>query len=354
MFKHNANPHLYPKYITLPACLGAVLILAAACTDIQSPKPTNFNGNNTISEAKLDPSKAQVTASLKTDAMQGYPKGSIPTLSLTFTNSNHTEVFRCGASYELKYGNGIQKLKDVPQSDPNYLEYAKDAFGRMRTAGSDCVKIGVGNSLNIVRDYGAQSGDFYYIVNPCVTGDQSTTNRQECSYQLAITEPIQYTNTRAEAEVEILNTFLKAEGQLYANFKEMEALNTSIIAIQTTCVLNEADRKVVEARSQAIMGIIKTVATTVVNALAPGVGTALGAVVDALGSLKKAGAAGVPNIGDACPAAVTKMERYKELEGEVNTIAARVIEARKELHSLDAAYADVSKQLDELRSILAK
>ena len=43
MFKHNANPHLYPKYITLPACLGAVLILAAACTDIQSPKPTNFN-----------------------------------------------------------------------------------------------------------------------------------------------------------------------------------------------------------------------------------------------------------------------------------------------------------------------
>jgi len=331
--------------------MGGLQLVAAGCTDIQAPKKTDFNSGKAVSEAKLDPSKASVTVSFKTDPMPGYPKGSVPTLNLTFSNANHTEVFRCGASFELKYGNGIQKLKDVPTSDPNYLEYAKDAFGRMRTNGSDCVKIGVGNSLNVVRDYGAQSGDFYYIVNPCVTSDQSTTNRQDCSYQLAITEPVQYTNTRAQAEVDILNTFLKAEGELYANFKEMEAINTSVVAIETTCVLDEADRQAVAARSQAIMGIIKTVATTVINGLAPGVGTALGAVVDALGNLKKAGAG--PNVGSTCPAAETKIARYKELEGKVNTIATRVIEARKELHSLDSAYADVSKELDELKTKLA-
>lgn len=338
----------------LPSQLASVVLIllgASGCTDIQSPKKTEYRGSETSPAAKFDPSKASVSVELKTEPMKGYPKGNVPALSLALANSNYTEVFRCGASYELKYGNGLQKLTDVPESDPSYSEYAKDAFARMRTHGSDCVRVGVGNSLNIVRDYGAQSGNFYYIVNPCVTSEQSTTSRHDCSYQLAITKPIQYTNTRAQAEVDILSTFLDAEGALYAHFKEMEALTVSITAIETTCVLDEADRQLVAARSQALMGIVKTVATTVINGLAPGVGTALGAVVDALGKLKAAGAQ--PNIGSTCPQAVTKMERYKELEGQVNTIATRVIEARKELHHLDSTYADVTKELNELKQKLA-
>ncbi|MEY2989009.1 MAG: hypothetical protein RJB13_2530, partial [Pseudomonadota bacterium] len=345
--KSNFKINYRLRYNSLLACLGTLLISTAACTDIQGGKKTNFNGDGSNGNVKLDPSKAAVTVAVDTKPMPGYPNGSIPSLSLTFSGSDFTEVFRCGANFELKYGNGIQKLKDVPKSDPSYLERAKDAFGRMRSNASDCVKLGVGNSLNLVHDYGAQTGDFYYIVNPCVTEEKSITNRQECSYQLAITEPIQYTNTRAQAEVDILNTFLKAEGELYAHFKEMEALNVAIVSIQTSCVLDEAERQLVEKRSKAILGLITSVATTVINGLAPGVGTALGAVVGALGELKSAGAQ--PNVGSACPEAVTKEKRYQELQGRVTEIATSVIEARKELHSLDSAYHDVTKELNALK-----
>jgi len=351
MAKYNSTQILHRRWSALLSCCGALLAASTACTDIQSPKKTDFNGNSSPKGTKLDPSKAQVTATLSTKPMDGYPKGSIPTLSLTFSNANSTNVYRCGASFELMYGNGIQKLSDVSKSDPNYLEYAKDAFGRMRTNGSDCVQIGVGNELNVVNDYGAQTGDFYYIVNPCVTADQSTTNREDCSFQLAITEPIQYTNTRAQAEVDILNTFLKAEGELYAHFKEMEALDTEIVSIQTTCVLNEADRQLVETRSKAMFGLITTIATKVIDGLAPGVGSALGTAVNALIQLKEAGKQ--PNIGDACPAAVSKVERYNELQGDVDAIAIRVMEERKKLHSLDSAYKDVTDQLNKLKEKLA-
>lgn len=333
------------------SCTTLAFALVAACTDVQTPKGPKQSQMGVSSAAKFDPSKAAVSVEFKTESMEGYPKGSVPTLSLAFTGANSTEVFRCGASYEMKYGNGVQKLSDLSPSDPSYQESAEDAFKRLRTATSDCIMIGVGNSINRVRDYGAQSGEFYYVVNPCVTSEQSTTARAGCSYRLAITKPVTYTNTRAQAEVEILNTFLKAEGDLYANFKEMEALAVAINSISTSCVLDEAERKLVAQRSQALMSLVKTVATTVINGLAPGVGTALGAVVDALGNLRKAG---LPNAESSCPDAVTKTKRYQELEANVTAIATRVIEARKELHALDSAYTNVDAELSKLKEIAAK
>ncbi|MBM3381291.1 MAG: hypothetical protein FJY29_02505 [Betaproteobacteria bacterium] len=329
----------------------AAAVLLVACVD--TPPPTRKSSNLAPSGAavKMDPRKANATASVETREQTGIAKGAYPSLTMTLNGADYAEVWRCAASFKLVYGNGLKELSSVAKSDPEYTRIAKESFERMRTEGSSCEAISINASTPQINDYGARSGNFYYVINPCVSASNSSTGAGGCSYALQITSPLTYTNTRAKAEVEILSGMYQAEGNMYALFNEMKDTIESMNAIATTCVLDEADRIAAAQRNAGWMKLISSVAGAVVNTLVPGVGTLLDAAVKGIIGLQQQRATAA---NFDCPGAKDKQARYDELSAQVATIAQEVLEKRQKLAQMDAQYAAVDKQLAELKSSLAK
>ncbi|MEY4065776.1 MAG: hypothetical protein RIR26_1984 [Pseudomonadota bacterium] len=329
-----------------------------ACVDEPVRRPRSGdpgNGDGSV-KTKFDPSKGSITASVTTKSVDGIVKGDYPALTLSFSASDSAQVYRCGASYKLVYGNGIQELTKLSKSDPEYPRAAKDAFLRLRTEGSYCelVKSNMeGPTPPTVNDYGAQSGNFYYVINPCVTSSSSLSGSGGCSYDLQITETLNYVNTRTKDEIEILSNMYASEGELYALFKEIQSTTEAANQIRTTCVLDEADRQFAEAHSRGLLNLVMAIAKPVMSALVPGVGTILATAVDGIVKLKQAQSAAISaaNAQDkGCPEAAARSQRVAELIGQVDAVSQKVLEKRQKLHEMDQQYANVERDLNALKS----
>jgi hypothetical protein len=339
--------------IGLLALSGATLM---ACVDEPVRRPrTSSNGEPEV-KAKYEPSKASLSASVTTKSVDGIVKGDYPALTLSFTGADAAQVYRCAASYKLIYGNGLQELSKLSKSDPEYPRAAKDAFLRVRTEGSYCelLKSNIeGPTPSTVNDYGAQSGHFYYVINPCVTSGSSLTGSGGCSYNLQITEPLQYSNTRTKAEIDILSSMYASEGELYALFKEIQNNTEAANQISTTCVLDEADRKYAETRTRGLIGLVMAIAKPVMTALIPGVGGILATAVDGIVKLKQqqSAAMAAANAQDkGCPEAAARLKLASELIGQVDAASQKVLEQRQKLHEMDQQYASVEAELNALKS----
>ncbi|MFZ9519389.1 MAG: hypothetical protein ACO3A4_02830 [Silvanigrellaceae bacterium] len=329
-------------------CLGGfafafLLASQVACVDNPTTKP---KGSSLTAQSLMDPNGASATVSSATKRFDGL-KGDVPVVSISYGGADSAEVWRCRASFSMVYGNGLQKLSDLPKSSPEYRAAAAEAFKRMRGEVSACRAIASATTAQTVTDYAATEGKFYYIVNPCVSAASSTTKQAGCSFALEITPVIDYKNTRTDFEVEVLSGLSSAEGRLYGNFNSMrraaEEANTSYAA----CVEQEAADR---ARQAQIMGLIKIVSavvvTPLVNGLMAGVGTALnGAINEILG---KAAPQQIMQID--CPAAKIKLEQYNQYQSQTVQIMKEVLEARTKLSEFDSQYASVEKELTALKS----
>lgn len=303
------------------------------------------------SGAKYNPLKASASASMGEREFAGIAKGAVPTLTLSLSGADYAEIWRCNANYKLVYGNGQTELASLSKSDPDYQSTAKEAFERMRTEGSYCTSIAPESRLAQVNDYGARSGQFYYIINPCVSKESSSTGRAGCSYALQVTEVMEYANTRTREEIKILNDMYIAEGEIYSLFHEMKQTIESANAISTTCVLDEAERLAAEQHRMGFMKIFSSVGSVLLNALVPGVGAVLSTGLNTLMSLKQQQSM---VFNSDCPAAAAKIAYYQELSGKVQDAAAGVLEKRQKLHQLDQQYASVEKELSALKSSMNK
>ena len=318
--------------------------LLAACNE-QVPPRRPAGSNLTAAQAQMDPNKASITATAATKRFEGL-KGDVPVVTLAFSGADTAEVWRCSSRFNLVYGNGLQKLAELPKSSPEYRSSAKDAFTRMRGELSSCRAISRGTTGNTVTDYAATNGSFYYVINPCVSKEASTTSSSACSFDLSITPPIEYKNTRTDYEIEVLGGLTDAEGRLYGNFNSMRRAAEEANASMTSCVLEEAGKRAAQAQLFGLIKVVSAVALTpLVNGLVAGVGTLLNEAVN-----KVLGMAAPQQITQIeCPAARVSMEFYNELQGKTVQLATEVLEARRKLAELDGQYVSVEKELATLK-----
>jgi hypothetical protein len=323
-------------------CMPALLV---ACTDSPPPRKTVAN-NNLTAQSLMQPEKAAVSVTAASKRFDSF-KGDIPVVTIAYSGADSADVWRCRASFSLVYGNGLQKLSELSKSSPEYRSSAKEAFERMRGDVAACRAITKTTTAPTVTDYAATDGKFYYIVNPCVSKAASATGELGCSYNLEITQVIDYKNTRTDYEVEVLGGLTDAEGRIYGNFNSMRRAAEEANASMTSCVLEEAGKRAAQAQ---LFGVIKLVSALVVapvvNGLMAGVGTVLNGAINQL--LGMAAPQQIQQI--ECPAARVKMEFYTELQGKTVQLAQEVLEARQKLAELDGAYKAVEKELATLKS----
>jgi hypothetical protein len=326
----------------------SALVLASFLAGCNEPPPARKPAASNLSaaQAQMNPEKASITATAATKRFENL-KGDVPVVTLAFSGADTAEVWRCSTRFNLVYGNGLQKLAELPKSSPEYRSSAKDAFTRMRGELSSCRAIAKETTGNTVTDYGATNGSFYYVVNPCVSKAASITSAAACSFDLSITPPIEYKNTRTDYEIEVLGGLTDAEGRLYGNFNSMRRAAEEANASLTSCVLEEAGKRAAQAQLFGVIKIVSAVALApLVNGLVAGAGSLLNEAVN-----KVLGMAAPQQIAQIeCPAARVSMEFYNDLQGKTVQLATEVLEARKKLAELDGQYVSVEKELKILKT----
>lgn len=315
-----------------------------ACVD--APAPRRTQPGNLITQSLLDPANASATVTAAPKRFEGL-KGDVPVVTIVFGGADSAEVWRCRANFELVYGDGLQKLANLPKTSSEYRAAAEEAFKRMRGDVAACRAIAPSTTAQTVTDYAATDGSFYYIVNPCVSQASSITKKQGCSYNLEITPKIEYRNTRTAGEIEVLTELMTAEGRLYANFNNMRRAAEEANESMTTCILNEASRRAAQAQLSGLVKLVSGLALApMINGLMTGVGTALN------GALNQMLDMAVPQEIDdiECPQAQVNSDYYSELQGQTVELAKGVLEARNKLSELDSQYANVEKELATFKS----
>jgi hypothetical protein len=315
----------------------ALCLMVTACTNEPAPYKSNISNPRVL----FNPMNATASVRAETKNLESL-KGDVPVLYIAFGNSNSADVYRCKSSYSLVYGNGLQKLSSLSKSTEEYRSAAKDALRRMTGDLSSCRVVANATTAQTVTDFAATDGKFYYIINPCVTKESSTTKQASCSYMLELTEPIEYVNTRTAYEIEVLSKLTSAEGALYGSFNSMRRALEEAQESKTNCVLQEAAERASQAQLTGMLKVVSTVALApLVNGFIAGVGTFLD---EAVGTLL--GMAAPQQITEIkCPAFTEKIEYYNELQAKAVQVTKEVLEARIELSRTDAHYQSVEKQL---------
>lgn len=119
----------------------------------------------------------------------------VPMLDIRKQNADFVQILRCAASYELKTATG-ESIEQVKMRF-NAKDALKSAWDKAWNDRNSCKIVGEYIIAGKYPDLAANTGDFYYVINPCITKDHSVTRRNECSYQLVTTDTVQY-----EAKIE--------------------------------------------------------------------------------------------------------------------------------------------------------
>ena len=115
-------------------------------------------------------------------------------------NSDFLQILRCNAGYEMKTLQG-QKVSELDMKAPNVLVDIEWAWALALGDNRNCKLASTYANGNSFADYTAESGKYYYILNPCVSSKRSLSRREECSFQIQTTNKFSYT---AELRNEIL------------------------------------------------------------------------------------------------------------------------------------------------------
>ncbi len=169
-------------------------------SNTNSKGATNTKTNtNTASDpsqsAKIDPSTAaaKIDAKIKmspADVMTD-PNMLFPTMALSLTTADYVQILRCAASFQLKTLSGltISPVDDTPAPVSSPAD-RKWAWSAARNDSHNCKIVAEYLPGPIYADIAASSGSFYYIANPCIKAEKSTTGQDACSYDLSYSDRV--------------------------------------------------------------------------------------------------------------------------------------------------------------------
>lgn len=196
---------------------------------LNSEKLSEVNDPN-IQFELLDAEKARVTVSnpeLVKDPYSG--KYQVPTIYLNFSGNDFVKILRCKKDIYPQFDLSVARMSSKPleerkwlwidyKGEPKWCKIASNHF-----AGE------------VFSDVHAPSGDFFYVVNPCVSEDIALQKQEACSHYLALSAAIFY-ESKLSAEVTQKQTELAdAEGRYDALIAKLLGLSRKIINNQQAC-----------------------------------------------------------------------------------------------------------------------
>lgn len=310
------------------------------------PKSEDVNRVYGTGEA-VDPAKAQIN--LVQDAAISAPTAksmnlSVPSFTAAFEVADHMQVMRCAKNFVFRTPDG-RDAEDVTVKNVKDAENMRYAWMNALSHSSDCNLIGNRISRQDFFDLSAKSGDFFYILNPCIDTNRSiypdVNHPQQCSYKLKFTKALNFVSTLSADVLATAQKLNEAEGKFSAMFTQMQSLAGYIQIKQKSCVqealVDQARRTAFDAVTQLVSMAVPAVSNIVIS----------GPIADILGVqnifdvAKKfvLGTIGQPQINSsgtvACPVADTLQSQFQGLVGSVDGALKSVVDIRNQLSKLN-------------------
>lgn len=167
-----------------------------------------------------------------------------PSLNIKYPTADYVKIMRCTGSFVLRTITG-QRLEDV-EGQFDAIEAKKDMWLIAFSQYDRCRLVGENYSLTNFLDISAKTGTYYYIINPCVRKEHAKTNKEACSYNFSITDPIQYESSFLENMTERAIELQKATNAMWAAIHEVADQAEKLALRLTACENHVAKRNSIQ------------------------------------------------------------------------------------------------------------
>jgi hypothetical protein len=292
----------------------------------------------------LNPAQAKVTISLQPTTgpvLAGDTSVTAPVMQVEFSGAESYMVLRCPAAY-VPTSAGID-ARLTPDLDLQAQRFVW--LGAFDTKVSKCVQLGNNVTRTKFTDLTTVNGkEYFYILNPCVSLERSTSQTETCSYNLTYSKSV--TGVRSELSDQFdkdSSTLAAADAKLTGLYQRLYYYAETVRLNQETCEINAA---AAAARASFWRGIISLVAI--------GVGAFVGGALfgplaqiqssqQVLGLARGLFPASKPSLD--CPAAQEDADKASETVTKLDSALKEVLAARRQLAKTDAAYTDIDTQI---------
>ncbi len=316
--------------------------LAFATTSCDGKKKVDPVSSDVVrlnQEVKYDPSLAQVKL-LEQPTLASADQVSelkVPGFKFQLVNADMARILRCNKDYVLRYQATGEPLATVAQRgdyiDPGVMKWAwLDA-----AQNPACRLLGVQITRTDFKDLAAQSGDYYYIINPCVSQPVSLTGLEDCSYNLILTNPLDYENELEPLFIEKAQQLAELEGKVSAHIANFLTISRHIRNKTRECEDLWAHKQSMKAFKNGIISLGAMVVGAVVGGIVAGpVGAMQGA--NTFGGIAS-GIMGPPSVEAAKCDKVTALVNQLENEyAQITPTVDQIVAVRKDMNKIESRY----------------
>ena len=204
--------------------------------------------------------------------LEGSDGITVPTFSISKINSTFVRVLRCKSTYQLKSSIGVD-LKSLDEFTK--YEDMKWIWNKASGDPSNCKFLGTHVHRDRIQDMAADSGEFYYLINPCVSKKRSTINKEGCSNDLYKTASISYESTLKKTFLAIAHELSDLEIKVGTTVENIKVLATQIMFEQEAC-------EKIAATKAANVGFFRGIAQLVAGTVGGVVGAMFGGPIGAV------------------------------------------------------------------------
>ena len=339
----------------------SLLTLTTACSEVNQPKISAKNltdqgdSSSQIDQPeKRDPLLAKVT-------LAGNPSPSlmsenssirVPSLGITLQGADYVEIVRCAASYVIKTPSG-EDVRIFKESDPDMRRQIlkRTYVDEVKSNPNVCRIVGTKVVVSQFLDYAARPGSYYYVLNPCVMAERSTSGRDDCSYDILVTDQIQHITSVHEDFLKGAEDLARLESTLSGYYNQLNYYAERARKVADDCESSAIVAETARSRMRGFSGLVLA-----------GVGAAVGGVVTGgnpaaalkgaetgLGLAMKLFSMYQPQPQE-CPGAQRVMLAGQSASGKIPDVQQQIIDARKKLAQLDSDYGGLDGTISQQNS----
>lgn len=327
------------KKILISIALG--LMFSCSNNAPVPPMKVNFASSSDAKNAMYDPDNAKLmgfTGAVSMEALEGADGVSVPTIKIEKKGATFVSVLRCKSDYEVKSSTGV-KLEALDEFSK--YDDMKWIWNKATGDPSNCKFVGTHIRRDRIQDIAANSGAYFYLINPCVSKERSLSGREDCSNDLYKTTDVTYESQLRENFTREASKLSSLEIEVGGASENIKMLAEVIMAEQEACEKVAA----IKASNMSFFRGIASLAGAVIGGVVGSImGGPIGAVKGATSFMGIARDLIKVEYKLDCSAA----EKYRaELKTEVERMdraVDEVVKARNVLAGLDSAY----RRLDDL------
>ena len=267
----------------------------------------------------------------------------VPYISVRLKGATYFELMRCDYRYVLQIPTG-ENLNTLDANTPDYPSKARWAWQEALGDSRDCHIVGSAIAREQLPDITAPTGGFFYVVNPCVQQEMSSTGVGGCSYALATSNALNFKNEINARFLEIAQTLSTLEGNVTHLLFKLKVAASSFYHLRESCELIHADE---QAHKGFFAAIIQLAVFVVAYAVATYFGgPAVGAMVANTALSITAMFLGAYGKGELkCRGADQELHTMENTSKEFQAAVKQVFAARKQMGEVEVRYKQINDQL---------